>query len=97
MEAQAQSLRSPESEVVLRVHQRAAELELFSPLPPEPRPQRRRCRFGAQRGAPRPLARVTGLLRGPDGRPLAAVIAPRGQTMRRPLSRLFALDAAEAA
>lgn len=42
-----------------------------------------------------PLARVTALLRGPDGRARAAVISLRGRSTRRPLARLFALEAAE--
>ena len=42
-----------------------------------------------------PLARVTALLPGADGHPRAAVICLRGRTTRRPLSRLYALEAVE--
>ena len=42
-----------------------------------------------------PLARVTRLITGTDGRVRAAFIYLRGRTTRRPLSRLFLLEAAE--
>ena len=42
-----------------------------------------------------PLARVLRLLVGPDGRPRAAVVLLRGRTTRRPLSRLYCMEAAE--
>ena len=41
-----------------------------------------------------PLARVTALLRGTDGQARAAVISLRGRTTRRPVSKLYALEAA---
>ncbi|XP_043200053.1 uncharacterized protein LOC122386718 [Amphibalanus amphitrite] len=44
-----------------------------------------------------PLARVTELLVGPDGQTRAAIIQLRGRRTRRPLSRLFRLEAAREA
>ncbi|XP_043205684.1 uncharacterized protein LOC122387583 isoform X1 [Amphibalanus amphitrite] len=41
-----------------------------------------------------PLARVAELLRGPDGQARAAVIVLRGRTTRRPVNKLYALEAA---
>ncbi|KAF0306014.1 hypothetical protein FJT64_022433 [Amphibalanus amphitrite] len=42
-----------------------------------------------------PVARVTRLLAGPDGHVRAAVISLRGRSTRRPVSRLFLLEAAD--
>ena len=42
-----------------------------------------------------PLARVMQLLHGPDGRARPAVIRLRGRSTRRPISRLFQLEAAD--
>ncbi|KAF0313307.1 hypothetical protein FJT64_016161 [Amphibalanus amphitrite] len=41
-----------------------------------------------------PLARVAELLRGPDGQARAAVIVLRGRNTRRPVNKLYALEAA---
>ncbi|KAF0293362.1 hypothetical protein FJT64_000940 [Amphibalanus amphitrite] len=41
-----------------------------------------------------PLARITALLHGPDGQARAAVISLRGRTTRRPVNKLYALEAA---
>ena len=40
-----------------------------------------------------PLARVTGLIEGTDGHPRAAHIEMRGIKTRRPLNRLYQLEA----
>ncbi|XP_043197889.1 uncharacterized protein LOC122368221 isoform X2 [Amphibalanus amphitrite] len=42
-----------------------------------------------------PLARVVSLIPGPDGRCRAAFLRVRGKLTRRPISRLFSLEAAE--
>ena len=42
-----------------------------------------------------PVARVAQLLPGADGRVRAAVVRLRGRNTRRPLSRLYQLEAAE--
>lgn len=40
-----------------------------------------------------PLARVESLIRGPDGHSRAAVILMRGKRTRRPINKLFQLEA----